>query len=343
MSVKPWVYICALALVFLACSDTDDLEVNDETQSSLTDIPEGFPQIEYPKDNAFSMARWELGKRLFFDPILSSDSSISCGSCHLPNHAFSDVVALSTGAENQPGTRNSPTLANVAYLPYFTREGGVPTLEMQVLVPIQEHNEFNSNIVLIAEKLNQNASYVSEALKAYDRIPDAFVITKALANFERTLISGNSFYDQYNRGDLDALTESQRRGMELFFGDKTNCASCHGGFNFTESELLNNGLYEIYADNGRYRLTGNPNDIGVFKVPTLRNIELTAPYMHDGSVETLEGVLAHYISGGSGHVNQSEQIEPLTLSDTEKTDLISFLESLTDVDFAANPNFIKHN
>jgi len=150
------------------------------------EIPEGFPSIDFPEGNEFTQARWDL---LFYDPILSVDSSISCASCHHPSIAFSDAVSFSLGVKDLLGTRNSSPLFNLAYHPYFTRKGGVPTLKMQVLVPIQEHNEFNHNIVLIAEKLADHKTYTEMAVEAYDRVPDPFVITQALANFERSLLS----------------------------------------------------------------------------------------------------------------------------------------------------------
>ena len=175
-------------LILFAFSSCEKFRV-EEAKSSRLITPEGFPAVDFPEDNAFSNARWELGKRLFFDPILSIDSSISCGSCHKPSLAFSDAVAFSPGVFNRPGVRNTPTLANVAYHPYFLREGSVPTLEMQVLVPIQEHNEFSHNIVAIAEQLNWQPSYVQQSQEAYGRNPDAFVITRAIATFQRTLLS----------------------------------------------------------------------------------------------------------------------------------------------------------
>lgn len=308
----------------------------------LMEIPKGFPEVDAPEGNEFTQARWDLGKKLFFDPILSADSSISCASCHHPQLAFSDNLPFSLGVEGAIGTRNSPTLANVAYHPYFTREGGVPTLEMQTLVPIQEHNEFNFNILLIAERLKQNAEYVVMSKEAYDREPDAFVITRSLACFERSLLSGYSSYDQYvNYGKTDALSEAAINGMNLFFGERTHCSSCHSGFNFTNYAFENNGLYENYTDEGRFRLTSKEADRALFKVASLRNIELTAPYMHDGSMNTLEEVIAHYQSGGKNHPHKSDLLKPLNLTETEQQELIAFLKSLTDEEFVNNPLFNK--
>ncbi len=306
----------------------------------LMEIPKGFDPIEFPEGNEFTKIRWELGKRLFYDNILSSDRTLNCSSCHTPSLAFSDHTSVSLGVEGREGTRNSPSLANVAYHPYFTREGGVPTLEMQVLIPIQEHNEMDFNIVLVAERMKEDSAYITMAQEAYQREPDAYVITRSLATFERSLLSGNSRYDQWkNYRQVDALTADEHAGMELFFSEKTNCFSCHSGFNFTNYSFENNGIYAIYPDSGRYRLTAMVADIGKFKVPSLRNIALTSPYMHDGSIQTLEEVVMHYNSGGQNHANQSNLIRPLNLTETEQNQLVSFLESLTDETFINNPIF----
>ncbi len=322
-------------LLFFACEKE---EVSAPAEPLLA-VPEGFPAPVFPEGNELTPERWALGKRLFFDPILSSDGTVSCASCHLPERAFTDGKQFSEGVEGRLGTRNSPTLANVAYHPYYTREGGVPTLEMQILVPIQEHAEFDMNILDIAERLNMDSSYVRASMNAYGRVPDAFVITRSIACFERTLLSGNSRYDQFLKGKNTVLTAAERRGMDLFFDEKTNCSQCHGGFNFTDYTFENNGLYENYPDPGRFRLTGKEEDRALFKVPTLRNVGVTAPYMHDGSLPTLEAVVEHYNSGGKNHPHKSILIKPLGLSAAEKADLVSFLEALTDDDFLNNPKF----
>ena len=223
--------------------------------------------------------------------------------------------------------------------PYYTREGGVPTLEMQILVPIQEHNEFNNNIVLIADTLATIPTYVQMAKVAYDREPDAFVITRALSQFERSLISGQSAFDkEYNYGVEGSMSNSALRGKLLFESNRTSCSTCHSGFNFTNYSFQNNGLYFEYPDNGRERLTQDPNDRALFKVPSLRNAEVTGPYMHDGSIESLTEVIEHYNTGGSNHINKNVLIQPLNLTENEKADLLSFLKSLTDQAFITNVN-----
>lgn len=327
-------------LCFLAFSCTEEADEQSIIDLSLMEVPPMFPSIDHPEGNEYTNERWSLGKKLFFDPILSKDGKVSCASCHEPSLAFSDKEDVSLGSDGIPGTRNAPTLANVAYHPYFTREGGVPTLEMQILVPIQEHDEFNNNIVIIADSLSKIEAYVSMALEAYDQEPNPFVITRALAQFERSLISGQSSYDlQYNYGYSGSMSVSAKRGKLLFESERTACSSCHSGFNFTNYSFQNNGLYEEYADPGRSRFTQKEEDVALFKVPTLRNIEVTAPYMHDGSIQTLEEVIEHYDSGGAGHKNKSESIKPINLSNSEKEDLLAFLKSLTDEKFINNKNF----
>lgn len=336
-------YYAFLGVVFIFVSCQQEEAIIPIDMATLMEIPKGFPDLPTNEENEFSQARWELGKRLFFDPVMSIDTSLSCATCHNPELAFSDAVGFSLGVDQRIGTRNTPTLANVAYHPYFTREGGVPTLEMQVLVPIQEHNEFDYNIVLLAERLQKDTTYVQMSQIAYGRVPDPFVITRSIACFERSLLSGNSWYDQFiNEQDAKALSTSAQRGMDLFFSDRTQCSSCHGGFNFTNYAFENNGLYEDYTDQGRFRLTGKPEDQALFKVPTLRNIALTAPYMHDGSIPTLAAVVEHYNTGGQTHINKSNRIQKLDLSETEKEDLIQFLYSLTDKTFIENPLFQKY-
>jgi len=301
------------------------------------DVPDGFPEINHPVDNLLNTERIALGKRLFYDPILSKDSTISCNSCHFQEYAFADNKVVSPGVENRLGNRNAMSLANLAYADFFLREGGVPTLEMQVLAPIEDHDEMDFNIVLVAERMQLDPTYRAQSIEAYNREPDAFVITRAIAAFERTLLSGNSNYDK-NR-----MTAEERNGKALFFSDSLACSSCHGTFLFTNQGIENNGLYAQYSDSGRYRLTHIQEDIGQFKVPSLRNIELTAPYMHDGSVSNLEEVISHYESGGKGHFNQSPLVNGFSLNSTERENLKAFLLSLTDDDFIVNSDFQKLN
>lgn len=327
-----------LLLFLFSCQKESQHPVPEE--SKLIEIPPGFPEMVFPEDNQLTEARWELGKKLFYDPILSVDNSISCASCHKASLAFADDKALSPGVKNRPGVRNAPSLANVGYHPYFLREGSVPTLEMQVLVPVQEENEFAHSMLHIAELLMENEEYIKMSHSAYKRDPDPWVVTRALATFQRTLISGNSAYDQYTfQGNQGALSANAKKGMDLFFSEKTNCSSCHSGFNFTNYSFENNGLDSVYKDMGRKRLTGLDEDESLFKVPSLRNVELTAPYMHDGRFQTLMEVVEHYNSGGKPHVNKSILVQPLELTNLEKDQLLAFLKSLSDFEFVNIPRF----
>ncbi|MBL7807901.1 MAG: c-type cytochrome [Saprospiraceae bacterium] len=337
--MKKGVFIGLGLLFFLACRKEQQSVTPTEPEPLLA-VPKGFPTPQFPLDNELTAARFALGKRLFYDVAMSRDSTISCASCHAPSLAFSDSVAFSPGVAGAAGKRNAPTLANVAYHPYFTREGGVPTLEMQILVPIQEHNEFDFNILLIADRLKSDTTYVRMSQEAYGRDPDFYIITRGIACFERTLISGQSRYDEFFfQGKTNALTASELRGMDLFFSEKTNCAGCHSGFNFSNYAFENNGLYETYPDPGRFRLTEDPADIARFKVPTLRNVAVTAPFMHDGSFSSLTSVVEHYDSGGKNHPHRSPLIRQLGLTAQEKVDLVAFLESLTDEKFITNSKF----
>ena len=223
----------------------------------------------------------------------------------------------------------------IIYNKNFLRDGVNPSLEEQVLVPIHEKNEFDFHILLLTERLKKNPTYLDLFQKAFSTIPTPKLITQSIASFERTLISGNSRYDQfYFQNNSAALSTSEINGMELF--KKLNCVKCHSGFNFSNGQIVNNGLYENYQDMGKMRVTLNENDNGCFKVPTLRNVEVTAPYMHNGSLESLEEVIEHYSRGGKNHKNKHDWIKPFEISQSEKEDLVSFLKSLTDSSFISN-------
>jgi cytochrome c peroxidase len=321
------------------CSRDQSLQVPEMTAYTL-DIPPGFPQPEIPGDNQLTENRVKLGKMLFFDKTLSLDSTISCGSCHFQEFAFADPRRLSLGVNDSLSIRNSMPLFNLAYAQSLFWDGGVPTLELQVLAPIEDHREMNLGLQEAVKRIQANPKYVEWFQKAYNREPDLYGLVRAIAAFERTMISGNSRYDQYAfQGKKSALNEAELRGMTVFFGETAECFHCHTGFNFTDQSFQNNGLYAEYPDQGRGRITSRTSDIGRFKVPSLRNIEKTAPYMHDGSFNTLEDVINHYMSGGKNHPNQSPLIRPFTLSPQEKSDLIAFLKSLTDDSFLQNPKF----
>ena len=333
-----------LQLVFASCVVLIGCKKSVDSDSSFNwnfpESPEHFGAQFIPNDNPLSALKWELGRQLFFDPQLSIDGSTSCASCHLPSHGFGGSTPTTSGAGGALGTRNVPALGNIGWHPYFTREGGVPTLEMQVLVPIQETNELNHNIVLIAEQLNRDSLYTRMTQDAFGVDPSPYTITRALATFDRSLISGTSSYDRWIQGDTDALSQAALRGHDVF--ESNGCSQCHAGPQFTDFELRNNGLFSVYPDSGLYRLTRNPDDIGKFKTASLRNLSYTSPYMFDGSLVTLDDVIEHYAQGGSNHFNQSTEIQPFQISDAEQRDLNAFLKSLDDPQFISWSNTLKH-
>jgi cytochrome c peroxidase len=301
-------------------------------------IPDGFPPMPLPADNPFTTSKIELGKKLFFDPILSKDSTISCGSCHFQELAFAEDKAISVGIFGRAGFRNAQPLFNLAWNKHFFRDGGVPTLELSTLNPLDNHTEMFISIQEVLYRLNRDAVYPKMFRKAFNDTATAFGFLRAIAAFQRTLISGDSPYDQYKfrNGHLSAL---EKQGEALFFSEQTACSSCHSGFNFTNYSFENNGLYLTYADSGRQRITTLASDRGKFAVASLRNLKFTAPFMHDGSLATLDDVIEHYNQGGAAHPNKSPLIRPLGLNEQEKTALKAFLLCLSDDNFVNNTAF----
>ncbi len=315
------------------CSSTADAP----PEPALVSIPAGFPALPVPSSNALTADRIALGKRLFYDKQLSRTNEIACGSCHLQENAFADPRRFSVGVQGRMGKRNAPPLMNMAYNTSFFWDGGVPTLEQQVIGPVTNPLEMNMTLEEVADRLKGDPAYVAMFQSAYSQLPAPEWITKAIASFERTLVSGHSRYDMYTAGKTDALTREEKHGMDLFFSEAADCFHCHIGFNFTNESFQNNGLYAVYADSGRMLITEQARDRGKFKVPSLRNIALTAPYMHDGSLATLEEVVEHYNNGGNGNPNSDPVIRKLGLTAAEKADLIAFLRALTDDEFINNP------
>lgn len=335
-----WWVIIAIVLVVAGCKREEPVKSPAASEAFALDIPVGFPAPLIPEDNQLSHAKVELGERLFFDPHLSSDNSISCATCHQPQLSFAESHPISEGVNQSPGIRNAPSLANVAYQEALFAEGGIPSLELQAVAPITEAHEMNLDLDELMHRLESDESYVQQFQKAYHSPPTTQSTVKALASFQRTLLSGNSRFDQYYyQGKTNVLNESEINGMDLFFSDEVGCASCHSGFLFTDQSFQNIGLYNIYEDEGLARLTGQSVDIGKFKVPSLRNIGVTAPYMHNGSIETLAEVVDHFNAGGTGHDNQNKSIRSLDLDEQQKADLVNFLKTLTDESFVNNPDF----
>ena len=303
--------------------------------------PQFFPAINYPEDNRPTSLRVLLGRTLFYDTRLSANGTTHCGSCHVLSAAFTDGRATSPGMAGIGGNRNAPTLANIAWMNRLMMEGGVPSLETQALAPLHDSLEMGYNMMHVVERLNRDSDLTALAKKAYGRDSiDPYVITRALACFQRTFVSGDSRHDRFNLGQKDQMNAAELRGKELFFSERTQCASCHSGVFFTDMDYHNIGLSLVYTDPGKARATHKAEDVGKFKTPTLRNIQLTSPYMHDGSMSSLEEVIAFYNQGGEPHEYRDVRIQPLNLSDQEQADLVAFLISLTDWNFVQNKDLL---
>jgi cytochrome c peroxidase len=286
--------------------------------------PKGLPPVKHPADNPPTPEKIELGKQLYFDPRLSIDKTISCASCHDPEKGWSNGEAVATGVGNLKGGRSAPSVINAAYYSTQFWDGRAKSLEEQALGPIQNPIEMNMKMVDALERINQIKGYREQFEKVFGS-PEATDdrIAKAIAAFERTVLSGDAPYDKFKAGDTSALSESAQRGMKLFFA-KARCSSCHSGPNFSDSAFHNIGLES--KDPGRYDVSKLKGDTGAMKTPTLREIAKTAPYMHDGSLKTLEEVVAHYNKGGNNNPFQDEEIFALKLSDQEQADLVTFMK-----------------
>lgn len=296
-------------------------------------IPLGIhPGLPEPSDNWFTARKAELGELLFFDTLLSADGTVSCSTCHLPEKAFSDGQALSTGIDGRPGRRNAPTLLNRAYARTQFWDGRAASLEEQALAPLINPDEMGNTHEEIVLRLEADQNYRHLFEEAFGgggiKIEQ---VAKSIASFERTLVSGNSAYDRFElRGETDALSSSAQRGLELF-RDKARCHLCHAGSLFSDDLFHNTGVSwgRQPIDLGRYEIIEREHYQGMFRTPSLRDVDLTAPYMHDGSIETLEDVVEHYNDGGNPNPYLELSIRTLHLSSQEKGDLVAFLKSLS--------------
>jgi cytochrome c peroxidase len=339
-------------------------------------LPTGFPRPLVPVDNPMSLAKVELGRRLFYDTRLSGNGAFSCSSCHRQSNAFADARNLPFGSTGQPHPRNSMSLPNVAYqvvLGWANTE--TRRLEEQALIPMLGEHPVELGLAgreqEMLDRLRAVELYLAQYRAAFPADASPFTlgnVTKAMATFERTLVSGDSPYDRFTRGDAAALSDAAKRGEALFRSDRLKCSQCHSGAMFTNAarwegsptsadpEFFNTGLYNIDGagaypapNTGLLAITGVPSDMGKFKVPSLRNIEVTFPYMHDGTVATLSDVIDHYAAGGrtiasgansgigSANPNKSALVSGFTITAAEKADLIAFLRSLTDSTFLTQP------
>ncbi len=310
-------------------------------RNSFFSIPKDWPQSEYNFErNSLTKEKIELGRALFYDPVLSRNNTISCASCHSPYNAFSHVDhKLSHGIDDRIGTRNAPALMNLAWQKIFMWDGAVNNLDMQALAPISHAKEMDEKIEHVVTKLQGSFLYRRLFYNAYD---DSLVtgekILKAISQFELTLVSVNSRYDSVMHAQTE-FTQQEKNGYMLF---KAHCNTCHAEPLFSTYEFANNGLAPdtILNDQGRIRITHDPADSLKFKIPTLRNIEYTYPYMHDGRFKTLMEVLNHYTSG----IHQSSTLamelrNPISLKANEKIDMVAFLLTLSDRKMLFNPEY----
>jgi cytochrome c peroxidase len=308
---------------------------------------QGFPQARLPKDNPLTPDRVALGRRLFHDTRLSRDQTLSCASCHQPTSALTDPRRFSIGVDGRMGARNSMPLFNLAWKESFFWDGRVASLRQQALIPIVDHREMDETVENVVMKLGRDESIKAEFGKAFGS-PEVTAerLGMAVEAFLLTLVSHDSRFDRAQRGEVK-LTPEEQRGFELFMLEReprlgtmgADCFHCHGGALFTDQGFHNNGLAIDERDTGRHRVTGSALDLGNFATPSLRNIALTAPYMHDGRFATLEEVLDHYSEG----VRRTDTLDPnlakhpdggLHLSAEEKRCVIAFLKTLTDEGFA---------
>ncbi len=284
-----------------------------------------------PDSNPLTIEKVTLGRRMFFDRALSADRSVTCASCHSPQLAFSDTVALSTGAHSRTAARNTPSILNRAYGRAFFFDGRAASLEETVLQPIQNPLEMDLRLQELVTRLREDASYQEGFATAFDDGITEQNIARALASYVRTLRTGNAPIDRFMNGERDALSAGAEAGLRLFVG-KANCFVCHNAPNFADERFHNTGVAwrgGIFADSGRAAVSMRPDDLGAFKTPSLRNVALTGPYMHDGSLETLEEVVDFYVGGGTVNPQLDSEIKPLDLTDEEKQRLVEFLEALT--------------
>lgn len=288
---------------------------------------------EAPLDKA------SLGKRLFFDPILSKNNTISCASCHIPAFAFADTAAVSLGVNKQKGVRNTPAVMNTARQPFFFWDGRAKTLEEQAIMPIENPVEMNLPVAVAVKRLTQNKKYQAWFTKIFHGAPTAANLGEAIAAFEQTLETSDSPFDRWKVDDNPAaVSEAVKRGFTIF-SKKGKCTQCHFGSDFTQNQFRNIGLFNGHElnDSGRMAITKDPADVGKFKTPGLRNIAITAPYMHNGMLKTLEEVIEFYNDPGKRVPNSINRdtvlLRPLGLTPEEKKDLEAFLLSLTDKQF----------
>ena len=312
--------VCITASSFAQAADVPKSD-------AVAKVPLGLDPLPIPADNPQTAAKIELGKQLYFDPRLSYDGTISCATCHDPAKGWSNGDAFGVGIKGQKGGRNSPTVINAAYFPLQFWDGRAKELEGQALGPIQNPIEMGHTLDACVECLSGIEGYKKQFKEVFGTEVTSDGIAKAIAAFERTVLSGDAPYDRYKAGDKKVLSASAERGMNLFF-NKGHCSACHAGSNFSDAAFHNIGvgMDKEKPDEGRQVISKMLGDRGAFKTPGLREIARTAPYMHDGSLKTLEEVVEHYNKGGVANPQLDEEIFPLQLTAEEKADLVTFMK-----------------
>ncbi|MBB1488707.1 cytochrome-c peroxidase [Oceanospirillum sediminis] len=315
--------VCAALLNPEASFATDDTDSLKQLYQRPTSIP-------FPSDNPYSAEKAQLGKMLFFDQRLSRNFNMNCATCHNPSLGWEDGVQGAFGSQGVTLSRHSPTVLNMAWGKEFFWDGRATTLEEQIRGPVESPNEMNVSLDTVVERLSKVPGYQTWFERVF---PDKGIhvdgILKAIATYERTIVSGTAPFDRWVSGDEKAISDSAIRGFKLFNGE-AGCSSCHTGWNFTDNKYHDIGIFT--PDEGRKAISQNVSDLHAFKTPGLRNIRQRAPYMHNGSMESLEQVMLHYMSGGIPRESRSELMKPVPLNQQEIRDLIAFMESLTGDD-----------
>ena len=294
------------------------------------EVPLGLLPIRFPKENPYTPEKRELGRLLYYDKRLSADGTVACATCHAPENSFADSKSVSSGIRDQKGGRSAPTVFNRAYSLAQFWDGRAKTLEEQAGGPMQNPIEMGNTHDVVVNTLRGIPGYRARFKQVFGSEEFGIdEVTKAIATYERTVLSGNSPYDRYKAGNKKALSAEQVRGMDVYF-NKAKCDQCHEGVNLTANSFHNIGVGadKPNPDEGRSAVTKNLADWGAFKTPTLREIARTAPYMHDGSIATLEEVVDYYDKGGVANKNLDERMKPLKLSAGDKKDLVEFLKAL---------------
>lgn len=323
--------LAAAAAFLVGCSTATPLPQPTPKPASFAAFLQNVPS---PPDNPTTQAKVELGFRLWFEPRLSANDRMTCATCHHHRKGFSDAEITPAGVNGQRGSRNTPTIYGAAHQPFQFWDGRAKTLEEQALGPITNPIEMAARMEDVLAKLEAMPYYRLKFQEVFQSPPTADAIGKALAAFERALVVGPSPYDRYLAGEKSALTPQQERGMRLFNSRKTSCTLCHNGKTLSNGQFFNTGVSALSAkpDLGRFNVTGAARDREAFKTPTLLNIAQTAPYMHDGSLPTLEAVIDFYNRGGGPSPTRHPAIRPLGLTEAEKADLLAFLHALTGPD-----------